>query len=238
MQYDHYGIKETRTYTIASNYLKISDGHFDFIYDGESKQIRIVNHSIKAFYMGSFEDYKTDLRMLMDIDSESADRVLPQSWFYSFGQLLLSRIAENRVEQRQTAAAIKVRNTGNSRSIAMEDAREYEVYLDTVLMERIWLAREVNLRNEIDFIGSLNFFRGIEGSVLAKANQLDVSAFEQLAFQGFPMKIVQLDNLGMESYTEECLMVQKQDIDIERTFFPSSGYAQRTLVDIITAEKK
>jgi hypothetical protein len=236
MQYDNYGIKEMRTYTIARDYLKISYGQHDFIYDGESKQIRVVNHRIKSYYIGSFEEYITDLEMLREVNGDIADLILPQSWFYSFNKLLADKIADNRSGQMQTAAAVRVENTGKNSNIAGKTAREYKVYLDKDLLEQIWLSRDVNLANDVDFLAAVNFFRGINGNGLSGNNQLDLTAFEQLAYRGFPMRIVQYDNSGMEAYREECLMIQKQDIEIETSFFPPASYRSRTLIDVIIAE--
>jgi hypothetical protein len=236
MQNYSYGSPTLWTYTVAPGYLKISVDKRDFIYDAESKQIRIVYHRIRSYYAGSFEDYKSDLKILNEFNADIADLILPQSWFYSFEKLLEGRISDNRNEQLRTAAGIKVKNSGTRSNIAGEDAREYQLYLDTVLLEQVWLASGVNLRDDLDFISAVNFFRGISGTGLDGMNQFDLSAFEQLAYRGFPMKIVQYDNLGMVSFREECLMIQKQDIDIETTFFPPASYVSRTLTDVIIAE--
>lgn len=232
---DNYGEQQTITYTIDKNRLKISNDQFDFIYDGEDKQITVINKTIKSYYKGSFEDYLSELKHLKEIDSKRVDQIFPKSYFLRFDEMLKDLMSNNQNNSNRNTPNLKVVNTSDQMRLAEYNATEYNIFYDTILVEKLWLSQEVRVSDDIDLLKAISFFRGIETMELKQGKKLNTQAYEQLIYQGFFMKILDYDSYGMEIYKEECMLIQEMEIFIEDSFGIPKAFQERTLIEIIMA---
>lgn len=230
------GIQEVVTYHISKDGIKISNSEFDFIYHKTSEKIIVVNHKIKSFFFGSFDDYSSQLKDLFAIDSERTYQALPISYMLRFHNLLEQIISENQENNQRTTPSIHVENTNTEKRITEYTAQEYHVYFDTTLIERIWLSPDVRIKDDLDIMEAYNFFQGSTSSGLSKNKAVNTTEYEQLKYNGFPLKLVNLDSYGFEVFTSEVVLIQEVELDEEVTFSPPAKYQNVTLVDIIMAE--
>jgi len=235
IRYDHYGEKQTLTYIVDKNRLKISTEEFDFIYNGQDKEVVVINRMIKSYYHGSFEDYQDQLKHLLSIDPKKADRILPETYFHRFDKMLAEIFSDDQQLSNLKTPTIKVVNSGNKQQIAGYQAQEYKVYLDSLLMENLWLSKDVRVNDDIDLIKAINFFRGVEGTGLKQGKNYDTQAYEQLELQGFLMKLNAFNTYGLEVYSQECISIRELKIYFEDSFRIPKDFQKRTLIDVILA---
>ncbi len=228
------GIQEVVTYYITKDGIKISSNSFDFIYHKAFKTVIIVNHKTRTFYLGTFDDYKSQLKDLYSIDAKRADEILPMSYLLRLNKLLEQNISDNQNNNKRITPSLKVENTNEDKRLADYTAKEYKVYLDTTLIERIWLSQDVHIK--YDIADAFNFFRGDEASKLKESKTVNTQEYEQLSYRGFPLKIINLDSNGFEVFSSEVVLVQELELDEEETFSPPATYQSKTLVDIIMAK--
>ena len=230
------GIQEVVTYHISKNGIKISNSEFDFIYYKTAEKIIVVSHRTKSFFFGSFDDYSSQLKDLFTIDSKRTYQALPISYMLRFHNLLVQIISEIQEDNRRTTPSIHVKNTNNEKRITDYTAQEYHVYFDTTLIEPIWLSPDVRIKDDLDIMEVYNFFQGSTSSALSKNKTVNTTEYEQLKYNGFPMKLVNLDSYGFEIFSSEVVLIQELELDEEVTFSPPAKYQKITLVDIIMAK--
>jgi hypothetical protein len=230
------GQQDIITYYITKNTVKISTSNFDFIYAKADRQIIILNHKTKSYYQTSHIEYKTDLKYLYRVDYRSADAALPKSFILRFDDLLAQNIQTNEEENNQITPSLRVENANNDKNIANFETTEYDTYFNTSLIERIWLSQDVNVSNDMDIMEVLNFFRGHTKTQLKHSMSLDTQEYEQLLYRGFPMKIINYDNLGFEVYSYEVVLAQELEFIGTNMFSVPNSYQSRTLTDLILAK--
>ena len=231
------GVQEIVSYMISKNGIKISYNNMDFVYYKAAKKVVIINHTIKSFYIASFEGYKSQLKDLMSINSKQADAVLPKSYILRFDQLLAQNISDNQSENLRTTPSLHVENSDNDRRIAEYNTQEYKVFFDTTIIEQIWLSQDIRIKDDFNILEAFNFFRGMESSSLKNSKSIDTQEYEQLVYRGFPMKIKNRDSYGFVVFKAEVVSIQEVDVDEETEFSPPAKYQNHTLIDLIMAKE-
>jgi len=176
------------------------------------------------------------LKRLNRIDYRSADATLPKSFVMRFDDLLAQNISTNEEENNQMTPSLRVDNANFDEAIASYDVQEYDTYFNTALVERIWLSQDVKVNEEFDIMEALNFFRGFEKTKLKHSLSLDTQEYEQLLYRGFPMKIINYDNLGFEVYSYEVVLAQEMEFIGNDTFSTPDNYQSHDLVELILAK--
>jgi len=230
------GYQEVVNYFIDKDVIKISNRSMDFIYDKSEKRIVIINHEIKSFFMGNFDEYNNQLNDLYDIKENKTDAVLPKSYIQHFDELLSRNISNYQNDNIRTNPSIKINPVRGNERIAEYNANEFQILFDTSLIEKIWFSQDIQI-TEVDILEAYRFFRGISSEGLSHAKFINTQEYEQLSYNGFPMKIRNYDNYGMEVYSYEVVLVQEMEFDTEEIFSPPSNYESRTLIDIIMAKE-
>jgi len=230
------GKQDIITYYISKKGIKITTSDFDFIYNKSARNVIISNHRTKSYYQTSFIEYKKELKKLNRIDYRSADAALPKSFIMRFDDLLAQNISTNEEENNQMTPSLRVENANFDKDIANYSAQEFDTYFNTALVERIWLSQDMKVNNEFDIMEALNFFRGFEKTKLKHSMSLDTQEYEQLLFRGFPMKIINYDNLGFEVYSYEVVLAQEMEFIGNDVFSIPNNYQSRDLVELILAK--
>jgi len=230
------GYQEVISYFISNDAIKISSKNMDFVYNKAEKRIVIVNHKISSFFMGSFEEYNSQLKDLYEIKGNRADAVFPKSYIQRFDELLSQNISNYQNDNIRTTPSISVNTINGTDRIAEYDAQEYQVIFDTTLIEKIWFSQDVRI-TEVDILEAYRFFRGISSTELTQSKFINTQEFDQLSYNGFPMKIRNYDSYGMEVYSYKVVLAQEMELNAEETFTPPSNYVSHTLIDIIMAKE-
>jgi len=231
------GRQEVISYFITKNAIKISTSNFDFVYNKALRQVIVANHYTKSYYQTSFIEYKKDLKILNRTDYRSADAALPKSFIMRFDDLLSQNISTNQEQNNQIIPSLRVENANYDKEIANYKVQEYDAYFNSALIEQIWLSQDIKVYDEFNIMEALNFFRGFEKTKLKHSMSLDTQEYEQLLFRGFPMKIVNFDNLGFEVYSYEVVLAQEMEILDEGVFNVPKAYKNTNLIDVIIAKE-
>ncbi len=231
------GQQEVITYFITKSAIKISTSNFDFVYNKALRQVIVANHYTKSYYQTSFIEYKNDLKVLNRTDYRSADAALPKSFIMRFDDLLFQNISTNQEQNNQITPSLRVENANYDKEVATYKVQEYDAYFNSALIERIWLSQDIKVYDEFNIMEALNFFRGFEKTKLKHSMSLDTQEYEQLLFRGFPMKIVNFDNLGFEVYSYEVVLAQEMEILDEGVFNLPKAYKNTNLIDVIIAKE-
>lgn len=231
------GQQDVVNYFITKSAIKISTSNFDFVYNKALRQVIIANHRTKSYYQTSFIEYKKDLKELYHADYRSADAALPKSFIMRFDELLAQNISNNDDLNNQVTPSLRVENANYDKEIANFEVQEYDVYFNSAQVEQIWLSQDVKVYDEFDIMEALNFFRGFEKTRLKHSMSLDTQEYEQLLFRGFPMKIINFDNLGFEVYSYEVVLAQEVEIIDPDIFNYPKDYQSTNLIDVIIAKE-
>lgn len=236
IQQNDRGVTHEVTYSITNDGIKISNSDFDFIYYKGAKKIIVINHRRNSYFFGSFEEYKNQLVDVYHIDSLSADSLLPQSFSFRFEKQLdaFTIPTDSSGERKYT---LNVKGDIVKKEILGYASQEYEVLLDTILIKKLWLTQELELKNESLILEAFDFFRGHNKSSHKSPKYLQSKEYDRLSQQSFSLKSILYEKNGSEYFSSEVIFIEEVELDEERTFSIPETYMGRTLIDLIVTKE-
>lgn len=206
---DSFGNKKFQTTFIQAKLVRFETSSSITIIDLEQKTATLIFSEFQAYWSGTIDEFKKNT---LDEIKTQVDMVIahvPESeraYYDDLYQKLLNHL-NGTVTQRKPI--VQIRKTGVSDTITQHIAYEHEVYVDSVLREKIWITSdlspylEINIEEMIAFTNQLSPFE-------VRNNITQSEAYINLLKTGMPLRSVEYDENGVRNSTDVVRMVERE----------------------------
>lgn len=227
---DSFGNKKFQTTFIQAKQLRFETATSITIIDLEQHTATLIFSEFQAYWSGTVDEFKQHTLDEIKIQVDMVIAHVPESerpYYDELYQKLLNHL-NGTVTQRKPIVQIK--KTGISDTISEHLAYEHEVFVDSILRERIWITndlkpyREINIDALIDFTNQLSPFE-------IRNNITQSEAYANLLKTGMPLRSVEYDENGVKNSTDVVRIVERELI--ATLFEVPNNYRKVGLRDIL-----
>jgi hypothetical protein len=226
-----YGLMSMQSTFIQGNRIRIDNNETIIILDLEAGDISLIYPTRMVFWKGKPAEFREGMIRTVELQISSAIEMLPAHERDIQRRELDQMISLMSSDSLQTALieGINIKATGQKDTIAGTLAHCYEVYVDTVLYEKVWVSRDIHPFNNIDLATMQAMSRELTKPSIVSAYR-ESPDFLKLIEGGFVMRSVLPTPIG-ESVTQ---VESYRNINIRpELFLPPIDYRPAALVEVI-----
>jgi hypothetical protein len=226
-----YGLMSMQSTFIQGNKIRIDNNETIIILDLEAGDISLIYPTRMVYWKGKPSEFREGMIRTVEFQITSAIEQLPSHEREIQRKELERMISLMSSDSLQSGliAGISIREAGIEDTIAGTRARCHEVYIDTVLYEKVWVTRDINPFGTIDLAYMQAMTRELTKPSIVSAYR-ESSDFLKLIEGGFVMRSVLPTPIG-ESVTQ---VESFRNINIRSDLFlPPGDYRPAGLIEII-----
>jgi hypothetical protein len=214
---------------INDNVVKYGGVDGGFILNTQTNAFTFLIDQNKSYWNGSISDFRKEMSQALKTVMDSLLQAIPEAQREMYSQMLgsMSQIYDSPERDQIAALNIEVDNTGRTENIAGYDAQEYEVRVDDKLLESIWIARGLDVDDDLDsrrIAEMLNEITpNVEGEIFYEFSEDYLALWEK----GFRMKSTDHDGEIIE-----VIKVVEREIASDELDIPD-GYKQITIQELM-----
>ena len=219
----------SKTIYFQNNVIKVVEPQLTTIYDLNQSLLTFLKPQIQMYWKGHLEDYRDELnetlQMMIDIEVSK----LPDNQKEEARKMLetMLRIMEN--PDTTSSLDISIRETGESETILDYKTRKYQVFLNGVITEDLWIPDDFDVSQDLDF-----------GKFLICLSHLRTGFENELLYQTSPAYRAIIEDtyiLRTKEYhagyqtIKEVTNIQETELN-DSEFLPPEGYKPASLSEL------
>ena len=212
---------------LYKNNMKMVSGDLSTIFNLNENQIIYVNHGNKTFWRGNPTMFVEEVRegliasiddKLKDVDQDKREEVRAM-----YLEMIDASFTDNSVVSSKD---FSVEELGEEQVIGGFLSRKFQVFEHGFLLENIWIAKDLPIANEFDFISLSHFLNQLAQGAYADSFESSPEYFELLS-SGYPVKVEIRRGDGSIQVSEVITAKRETLTDID--FYVPEGYASGSL---------
>jgi beta-phosphoglucomutase-like phosphatase (HAD superfamily) len=224
------GIHEQKQLWVQGKKMKHTEGNYDFIYDQEKKTITFIDNTTKIFWSGTAENFKKEMKEAQDELLEKQLLKMPEEQREKY-KAMLKKQEELTKEEEANPSKVEVIESTQKATIATYACTKYQIKVNDVLTEELWVTTAFNPFKELDF----GLFDELMKSIVGGTDYSDDKAYKELLKKGYVMRKTDLTHkIGnvVVPIMEEVKKAKEQEIPAS-TFMVPDGYQRMPLSEMM-----
>ncbi len=226
-----YGLMSMQTTFIQGNKVRIETSESVIILDLEAGDMSLVYPTRMVYWKGKPSEFREGMIRTAEVQITSAIEQLPsheREVQRKELEKMLQLMASDSM-QSTLISGISIREAGLTDTIAGTLARCFEVFVDSVLYEKVWITRDIDPFSKVDQKAMKTMTRELTRPTVVSAYR-ESDVFTNLVHGGFVVKSVLPTSIG-ESVTH---VESFRNMDIRADLFvPPVDYRPAGLIEII-----
>ncbi len=212
------GLIRYETLMIQSNLVKMSGLDGTFIFDLEKGSFILANEPKKVFWEGKFGEFRNSYYEALKSIIGELTKDLPQDQKEMYNSMFQETIDMYAAPSQSPNDSLKteIKNTGVTEEIAGYKSSRYEVYVNGVLREQLWISAGIPLKKDLDMKKFASLMNEIEPNINGEYVYENSESYLNLTNAGFPMRSI--DDLGI---MVEVIKVEEQKIALSDFEMPA-----------------
>ncbi len=228
-----FGIKNFQSTFIQSNKVRFETTSSITILDLTEKHVTMIFSEHKAYWEGTTTEFKKSTLEAFQSQVALALGYLPESERMYYQQKYDTIFNNLRGDSLSIKPKVKIMETDLFDSINSFYARQHEVYVDSILVEEIWVTQDINPYLDIEIKDMIEFTNQL--NPMDNRNQMtQAEAYNQLMTKGMPVKSVEYQDGVVVNHTE--VMKVSQNTFNDEIFRAPKGYRKVSLLDLMNME--
>lgn len=226
-----YGLMSMQTTFIQGNKVRIETSESVIILDLEAGDMSLVYPTRMVYWKGKPSEFRNGMMRTAEIQITSAIEQLP-----SYEREIQRKELENMLQlmssdslQMALISGISIRAAGLTDTIAGTRAECFEVFVDTVLYERVWVTRDIDPFSHIDQEAMQAMTRELTRPTVVSAYR-ESYVFSDLIRGGFVVRSILPTPIGESTTQVESFRNLEIRADL---FLPPADYRPAGLIEII-----
>lgn len=203
------GLIRYETLMIQSNLVKMSGLDGTFIFDLEKESFILANEPKKVYWEGKFGEFRTSYYEALKLIIGEFTKDLPQDQKVMYNTMFQETIDMYAAPSQSAIDSMKteIKSTDMTEEIAGYKSSRYEVYVNGVLREQLWVSAGIPLKKDLDMKKFAALMNEIEPNINGEYVYENSDSYLNLTNAGFPMRTI--DDLGI---MVEVIKVEEQKI--------------------------
>jgi len=228
---DNFGNHSFQTTFIQHNLVRIEGTTTINILDLNKKELTLIFPSHRSFWKGTPQQLNEQTTQLIKQQFQSLLARAPASQKDTLRKIIQKLDSpDQNADSTLLLAEVKIQKTGKSLQIDGFKTYEYEVYVDNMLKETLWVTFDKSPYNELDVEKMLSFTRSI--SPMSKEGLISRSpAYVALLKKGMVVKSIEYHAHGLQQVTQ-VKRIKQMSISPD-IFMPPPGYRLASIEEIM-----
>lgn len=189
--YENPANARVETVSLANGYMRMDNGDLVTIFDIKKGEILYYNTANRTYWQGKPERFNAEVRAELEamIEKEllGVEEDQREVMRKMYDEMLKSSFADVN-NQDQFPRVFKVKSIGDGEKVSGFSTQAFRVFEDGQQLETIWIAAELPIANDFDFIGLSQFLNQLAKGAYAASFEASNEYFELLK-KGYPVKV-------------------------------------------------
>lgn len=231
---DNFGNRSFQTTFIHQNLVRIDGNTSVNIMDLKKKQLCLIFPQHRSYWKGTAEELNRQTNDLIKQQFQSLLARAPQAQKDTLKKLIQALdYSANRDSANIRLPAIDIVNTGKKNMVNGFHTLEYEVRIDSILKERLWVTTDKTPYKELNVDDMLAFSRLINPQSLVSILSHS-PVYVALLKNGMVVKSIDYHANGIRQ-TSQVKKIKQMDMDLT-LFQPPAGYRHAEIAEIMTMD--
>lgn len=217
---------------LQDGYMKIVTGDLITVFDISKGELIYFNNSNQTYWKGTPERFNTEVRAELEIMIEQKlsglEKEQQDEMRLLYNEMLNASFPES-VDQQIKPRKFTVTKTGAGERISGYITETYNVNEGEIPLETIWIAPELPIAKEFDFVNLSNFLNQLARGAYAASFESSNEYFNLIS-KGYPVKV---EMTKADGYTYITEVVKAEKIKLQTTdFLVPKGFTASTLTNV------
>jgi len=217
---------------LSGNFMKMVTGDLSTIFDIAKSEIIYINNSNQTYWKGNPERFnlevKAELELMIEQKLYGLEHDQQQAMRAMYKEMLNASFPESgdaEVESRN----FSVKKGQDGKVISGFKTIAYNVFEDGMPLESLWIATDLQIAKDFDFVNLSNFLNQMARGAYAASFESSKEYFDLLEI-GYPVKVEMTKSDGY-TYVSEVVEAKKIPIAASEFALPK-GFSAGTLTDV------
>ncbi len=189
--YENPANARVETIYLANGYMRMDNGDLVTIFDIKKGEILYYNTSNKIYWQGKPERFNAEVRAELEVMIEKELLGLEEDqrevMRKMYDEMLKSSFSDSN-DQDQFPRVFSVKSIGDGEKVSGYNTQSFHVLEDGQPLETIWIAAELQIANDFDFVGLSQFLNQLAKGAYAASFEASNEYFDLLK-KGYPVKV-------------------------------------------------
>ena len=217
---------------LQGNYMKMVASDVITIFDVSNSEITYYNTGNQTYWKGNPERFNVEVRAELEVmiedklnGIEADQKDAMRQVYYEMLNASFPESLDTDIEQRD----FNVQNSGNGEKVSGYNTIVYNIYEGGMPLETIWVAPELQIAKDFDFVSLSHFLNQLARGAYAASFESSQEYFDMIRV-GYPVKIEMTKSDGY-TYVSEVVEATKVSLSVTDFSLPK-GYTPGTLSDV------
>jgi hypothetical protein len=220
------------TIYLMNGYMRMDNGDLITIFDLKKGEILYYNTSNKTYWQGKPERFnaevKEELKVMIEKELLAVDEDKRDLTRKMYEEMLRSSFPEAD-DLEQAPRKFAVRKVGEGEMVSGYKTQTYNVLEDGQLLESLWVAPDLSIAIDFDFIGLSQFINQLARGAYAASFESSNEYFDLLK-KGYPVRV---EMVKADGYTYVSDVVQAKKMKFTELHFKApKGYTASSLTQV------
>jgi len=230
------GPSTTNTIYMQDNKVKNVSGQKEMMFDAEKGLIYFILPDRQAYWSGKPEEFQQGIKAGTDKMMEEHIKQMPPEQRQAFEQYQKQMEAQSRQAAAPKKFKVEVKKTSDQAKIAGYPGQKYQVWVDGVLKEELWLCPQLDFSDAGDPEKFRRLTEGMKGPG-QEASYESSPEYQEITTdykKGYRLKSVNYDDSGNAGFGNEVRKIEKKKIPASEFQVPK-GYRKLSITELVRA---
>lgn len=216
---------------IQDNKIKQVGEDFTTVFNLDDNTITLYRPEIRIYWKGTVDEYKREMHETYEIMMKMELEKIPSDQQESAEEMFkkMMKVMENPDLTTEPSMDVLIRQTADNENIAGYNSSKYQVFINGILKEDIWVSEEVNVSEDLDIRKFYHQVYQLSGGFRDDFEYQSGAQYIQLIEKGYFLRSKDYQ-YGFQTITEVTEITEK-DLP-ESEFDIPAGYKKVSLPDL------